>query len=1524
MDKTIYIGLDVGSTTAKVACLESDGTIVFTRYQRHYSDILAVVRGILGELNENFPQATAILAVAGSAGMSVAQRLDLPFVQEVIASSLAIKHFIPQTDVAIELGGEDAKITFFEGNIEQRMNETCAGGTGAFIDQMASYLETDATGLNELAKRHKAIYPIASRCGVFAKTDIMPLLNEGAAKDDIAASIFQAVVDQTVGGLACGRRISGKVAFLGGPLHFLSELRKRFIVSLKLPDDHILFPENAQYFVALGAAMEARALEQKKAAATLPLASIVERLNSLGQVCLDETEKLPPLFTSHADVGAFNTRNKARATPRADISTARGELFLGFDIGSTTFKAALIDRHGCIYYSHYGNSQGNPLALAVSVLKDIYAQLPQGANIAHTGATGYGGGLIKAALHLDIEEVETIAHYQAARHLFPKVSFILDIGGQDMKCLHVNNGVIDRIMLNEACSAGCGVFIETFAKSLGMNSGSFAQEALLAAYPVDLGSRCTVFMNSKVKQAQKEGASVGDIAAGLAYSVIRNALYKVIKITHADELGQYVVAQGGSFLNDALLRAFELLLGREIYRPDIAGLMGAYGIALMAAHEYEAKSFTVNAYEDRLPVTTLSSAIISKSALDTFTCDSSTRRCAGCGNKCLLTMTRFSDGRRHVSGNRCEKGGMQGKAAKQAVPNLYTYKYRRLFDYYKPLKAEEAVRGVIGMPRALNMFENYPFWFTFFTTLGFRVELSAPSSKEVYDLGLATIPSQTVCYPAKLAHGHILDLLHRGVKDIFYPSLPWEHKEYPEADNHFNCPVVAGYPELLRLNIDEIAAYNARLHTPFLPINDSARLIKRLRSELKAIPQGRDISKKAIAYAVQAAEKEMAAFRNQVQKVGESVLRRIAEGRGDYVGIILAGHPYHIDPGINHGIANMIEHMGVAVLTEDSVAHLASPPQLEVVNQWTYHARLYRAAAVTVTNPYVKLVQLTSFGCGLDAITSEQVQGILEDHGSIFTLLKIDEGTNLGASRIRIRSLLATTTASRDENGDSAGRGDRDNPPSSGLGLLGRTIGSIKPLSHLSTTSRVCLNELSEKVNSLIPDVSWQRFVSPVAVPGGEGCFYDEAMVLRETSPLAGTELSKQLVKKSKERVLFTPEMRSTHTILVPQMSPVHFSMVEATLRAEGYKAKLLPSVNRQAIEFGLKHVNNDVCYPAQMVIGQLLQAVKSGVYDRHKIALIISQTGGACRATNYLAFLRKALDNIGAGHIPVLSFNTSGLETHPGFSLTGNFLKRIIRGAIYGDVLSRLFYATRPYEVHAGDAANTLAIQSALCAEAIDKDDKKVFANTLQTMVKEFAAIPIVREKRPKVGIVGEIYLKYNPTANNNLMDIIEAEGGEAVPADMVHFFLYCLHGEQFRAQYLDGGLKPALKSMFYIWWVEQMRNVARKALQAYPRFGTICTLPALAELASEVVSLGHQAGEGWLLTAEMIEHIHNDAPNIICLQPFACLPNHITGKGVAKEIKRLYPHANIAAIDYDSGASEVNQLNRIKLLMAVAHRNM
>ena len=1584
MKNTLFLGLDIGSTTVKLAFLDARASIIHADYQRHFSDIGTALLTMLNNAAPHVQGAHIIPAIAGSAGMALAKAAGIPFVQEVIASTISIRHCIPDTDVAIELGGEDAKITFFSGSIDQRMNETCAGGTGAFIDQMASFLQTDATGLNELASRHTAIYPIAARCGVFAKTDIMPLLNEGAAREDIAASIFQAVVDQTVGGLACGRSIQGRVALLGGPLHFLSELRKRFVKTLALPPEQVIFPENALCFVALGAALEMRdhvrghgASRHTAKPREWTMKELVGCIRHCVQAVRGETAPLPPLFASADEYREFQTRHACHQTPRADLRLHSGPVFLGMDIGSTTIKAAVIDAHGTLLHSHYSHSQGEPLAAARDILTNVYRLMPAGAWLARAGATGYGGGLIRAAFGADLDEVETVAHYTAACTLFPEATFILDIGGQDMKCMHIADGVIDRIMLNEACSAGCGVFVETFAKSLGMETSRFVTEALASRKPVDLGSRCTVFMNSKVKQAQKEGATVGDIAAGLAYSVIRNALYKVIKAPDASALGPHVVAQGGAFFNDALLRAFELLLGRTIFRPDISGLMGAYGVALLARDEYQRLCDATPAMSgfgatiEKHPVTLqhplpkaptrlplAQSSLITAQALAAFHWESKTLRCRGCGNRCLITLNTFSNGNQHCSGNRCEKGGLAAGVEKPApAANLYAYKYRRLFDHYQPLPAHHAPRGVIGIPRALNMYENYPFWFTLFTQLGFRVELSAPSSKKLYNSGISTIPSQTACYPAKLAHGHVLDLARSGVQHIFFPCISNEDREFSEATGTYNCPVVTGYPELLRLNIEELQQRKVTLHTPFLPLDKPHTLANHLATLLREISCGSPPGKAEIAKAIQRATTEKERFQGHMQRVGKRVLNHVISRQGPEFAVVLSGHPYHIDPGINHGIADMIADMGVAVLTEDSVAHLKTDgpmPRLRVVNQWTYHARLYRAAALSTQFRRASFVQLTSFGCGLDAITSEQAQEIVETSGRLYTLLKIDEGANLGAARIRVRSLLAAERAKAKQRNTrrqpssirkvvcryknpptgpgSAGymhnlrvrgraqadkalhtlQGAASVPVLPILAGVGETVvSSLMQLPGMTDNCTLCSGYAGATGTMPTPDRASVLFRHPHPQEPRRG--------LAQPCPSCGTGSS-----SAGQRPVFTEAMRATHTLLVPQLSPVHFTYVERAVGADGYKVELLPHVCRQAIETGLKYVNNDMCYPALMTVGQLVLAVQSKKYDTNSIALLMSQTGGGCRATNYIPFLRKALEDAGFGHIPVLSFNISGLEEHPGFTVSSSMLKRVIRGAILGDVMARLYYRTRPYELTPGMTDTVLAEMLEYCSRAVLDPSGSVFVQTLEHTVDHFAAIPIRNEVRPRVGVVGEIYLRYNADANNNVMDVIEAEGGEAVPGDIVNFLLYCLYDDIFRAKNLGGSFIRATKKRFFIWWVERLRSHARKVFARYPRYGHISTLYELADKASSIIGLGHQTGEGWLLTAEMMEFLESGTPNVVCLQPFACLPNHITGKGVVKELKHRYPDANIAAVDYDSGASEVNQLNRIKLMMAVAHNNL
>ncbi len=1006
----LRLGLDVGSTTVK-GVVYDDGArrTLWCRYARHFSDVIKTLHELVTEVRDAFPQRSFSVAMTGSAGIGAARKLGLPFVQEVIASAEAVTEFLPGTDVVIELGGEDAKITFFDGSIDQRMNETCAGGTGAFIDQIAVTLKTDAAGLNELASRHETIYPIAARCGVFTKSDVTMLLNEGATREDVAASVLQAVVDQTVGGLACGRKIRGNVAFLGGPLHFLPELRRRFTETLKLTPEQERTPENAHFFVALGAALvtvKGRALS----VAENGMMTATELWRRLYHVMTHEhtreTDRLQALFSCEADYENFTARHEALKAPRAELKNARGGLFLGVDAGSTTTKVVLTDEDARILWHWYGANRGEPVETVRQVLAEIYECLPDGAWLRNACVTGYGEKMIQAALGVDEGEVETLAHFTAARHFVPDVSFILDIGGQDIKCIYIQAGRVEKIILNEACSSGCGSFIEAFAQSLGYGVADFAAEGIFAPAPIDLGTRCTVFMNSKVKQAQKENASVADISAGLAYSVAKNALYKVLKIADTAELGSHVMVQGGTFHNPVVLRALETLIGREVFRVDISGIMGAYGAALIACQRIGG-----NAYGNTGGNENKKSRVLGPEAVRDFRMTSRMHRCAGCENKCLLSTHTFSGEKKFVSGNKCERMAVHAAGAEEKIAplNLWHEQHERVFKQYMPRDPSDAPRGEIGLPRVLNMFENYPFWFTLFHEAGFRVTLSRPSRSEMYNKGLDSISSQTLCYPAKMVHGHVLDLLERGVNRIFYPAQPVERREFADVFASFNCPVVGSYPEVIRLNMDEIREPGVMFIAPFLPTDDAKKIYKTLRPILKPLGVRRSVLWQAVQKAFAAQD----AYKSDLRRMGENAVEALL--RTGQPAIILAGRPYHLDPLIHHGIPELITAHGAAVLAGDAVAHLGQELlfPMQIVDQWGYHARLYRAATFAARHPQFQMVQLTSFGCGLDAVTAEQVMEILASVGKAHTLLKIDEGAQLGAVKIRIRSLLSTMTDAR-------------------------------------------------------------------------------------------------------------------------------------------------------------------------------------------------------------------------------------------------------------------------------------------------------------------------------------------------------------------------------------------------------------------------------------------------------------------------------------------------------------------------------
>ena len=1456
----IRLGIDVGSTTVKVAVLDDNDKLIYGDYQRHRADIrstiIAVVNKALDFLVANVEggeRRTITAKVTGSGGLSVSQWLNIPFIQEVIAATTSVKKLIPQTDVVIELGGEDAKITYFRGGVEQRMNGTCAGGTGAFIDQMAALLETDASGLNELAKGMQQIYPIAARCGVFAKTDIQPLINEGARREDIAASIFQAVVSQTISGLACGKPIRGHVAFLGGPLHFLDQLRQRFIETLKLKDDEIIVPEDSQLFVASGCAFGAERrfsgtgeIGDGNGQFKFPtISEFRENLKNLVGAELSEVQRLEPLFKNQAELDEFEVRHSEQKAKRGELTKTHGPVFLGLDSGSTTTKACLIDKDGRIIWDFYAHNQGNPVELAVQVLKDLYAKLPEDVYIARAVSTGYGEALFQAALGVDSGEVETITHFRAANFFVPGVEFLLDIGGQDMKCLRMKDGAIVSIQLNEACSSGCGSFLDNFANTMGMDVKEFGKIALMAQKPVDLGSRCTVFMNSRVKQAQKEGASVADIAAGLSYSVIKNALFKVIKLRKASDIGEKVVVQGGTFFNDAILRAFEKIAGVQVYRPDVAGLMGAYGSALIAFDQWQ-DLMAPKPGEPEGTVHDVRSGIATLKQLENFHVDLELRRCGKCQNNCLLTINTFSTGdekRTFITGNRCEKGaelegnvidasnkkntGLDGDDA-GPLPNLFEWKYKRLFNYV-PRKPDEAPMGDVGIPRVLNMYENYPLWFTFFNELGFRVILSQRSSRNVYEKGLETIPSESVCYPGKISHGHVVSLLQRGVKFIFYPCAPYEYQEDPGAGNHYNCPIVTSYPEVLRNNVDELRQDPTVTYMdPFLPIYDKAALAERLCEEMiKKFPS---LTREAIFAAVDKAWAEQEKFREDVRQKGEEALEEIITKGGS--GIVLAGRPYHLDPEINHGIPEMINGLGLAVLTEDSVAHLGNIERpLRIIDQWVYHNRLYRAAQFVSEMPSLELVQLTSFGCGLDAVTADQVDEILRAKSRMYTLIKIDEGSNLGAVRIRIRSLIAAVKERRRNK-------------------------------------------------------------------------------------------TKPVIKSSAyNRVVFTEEMRKNYTIIGPQMSPIHFRILEKAFAACGYNFVVLDAVDPKAVEAGLKYVNNDACYPSLLVAGQMISALESGKYDLDRTALIITQTGGGCRATNYIGFIRRALNDAGWGHIPVLSLSAQGFEKNPGFKINFPLIDNLIKSIMVGDVFMRVLYRVRPYEAIPG-SANQLyekwnARAETLFSKRVSNHD---YNKLIKGIIRDFDNLPLKPIKKPRVGVVGEILVKFHPTANNQIVETIEREGAECVMPDLADFFFYTFSDDIIRHRDLKFTKKSAIISRLLVWALDLYRKKMIKYLKKSRRFEAPTSIYELMKGVDDIVQLGNMTGEGWFLTAEMVELIHGGAPSIACVQPFACLPNHVTGKGMIKELRRRFPEANISAIDYDPGSSEVNQLNRLKLLLSNA----
>lgn len=1399
-------GIDIGSTTIKIVFVNEDNTIKYM-YKRHGSRIKQTLYQCLEEIHSDpewHDQGNLCICITGSGGMQLAKYLNLSFEQEVICSLRAIQDTEKDTDVILELGGEDAKITYTGGQVEQRMNGTCAGGTGSFIDQMAGLLNTDASGLNDLAKDYNQIYPIAARCGVFAKTDIQPLLNEGVSKADIAMSIFHAVVVQTISVLACGRPIKGKVAFIGGPLTFLKELTQHFAQCLELQEEDVITSDYGHVMTAYGAALMSKDSE------SWHMEDLIKAVKDT-DIVSESMKTLPCLF---GDKEAYNTFLIQHDTGpvEGDITKAQGPCFLGIDAGSTTTKAVLINKEQEILYQFYKNNGGDPIACVKEMLLDMYRLLSKEAYIGYAVVTGYGEALIQSAFNVDCGEVETISHYYGAKHFCKEVDTLLDIGGQDMKCLRIREGRVDEILLNEACSSGCGSFLETFAKGVDLDIHQFVEKALYAPRPVDLGTRCTVFMNSKVKEAQRDQVPIENIAAGLCYSVIKNALYKVIKLRRLQDLGEHIVVQGGTFKNDAVLRCLENLMGKRVIRPRNSEVMGAFGASLLAQERY--------AHSGKQQ-----SQILGYEEVKGIKHERKSRRCKGCTNNCMLTINTFDESRTFITGNRCDRF-IDNAKAKEKLPNMMDYKLKRLFQYYKPLREDKVIRGCIGIPRVLNFYENYPFWFTFFTELGYKVILSDPSTKKLYEEGIATIPSETACYPAKIVHGHIMNLVKKGVKKIFYPCITHEIQEDQKAHNCFNCPVVTSYSENIKNNMEVLEEEEITLINPFLPYNHDSKLIKRLYQELKA----EGLLYPDIKRAVKKARKAMKKYTRDIRKKGEEIVAFTKENQ--LPAICLGGRPYHVDEEINHGIPDLINKLGYAVLTEDSIAHLGHVERpMRIHDQWVYHTRLYNAASYVAKTEHIEFVQLNSFGCGIDAITSEELHQILAREKKAYTVLKIDEVSNLGAVRIRLRSLKAYT-------------------------------------------------------------------------------------LMKQQNSLSHTK------ERKTPHIYSTAKDQKTHTIIAPQFSPIHFKLFEPIFRGHGFNLTILSNYDH-AMDTGLKYVNNDMCYPAMVVIGQIISYLEREKHDldMENTSVMLAQTGGGCRFTNYIGALRQALDHAGYNQVAIISLtpmpNLDKRLQIKGYTLP--MLWQLMISVYYGDLLMFLVYAKRPYEKQEGAVNALLDYWFKYLAEMTLKHySYGTFKKTCGEIVSSFNALSLKQEKKGRIGLVGELLVKLSPAANNMLVDYLEGEGYEVAMTGLENLFLAAGYNNVYRYHhtrnkffhYQIARLFIKLNTIFQ----KSLNDSIRHASGVAPATG----IYELADMAKPILQQGNQTGEGWMMAAEIVEMYEQGIKNFIIMCPFGCLPGHVTGRGIMRKMKKLYPDIHIVAIDYDPNASEVNQINRIKLMLS------
>jgi predicted CoA-substrate-specific enzyme activase len=1401
LDSYYRVGIDIGSTTAKVVVCSDTGEVLFARYRRHYALTVETVREMLSEALSLFGDVSIDPVLTGSAALGIAQSYSLPFLQEVVASSRFVSHRWPDVKTFIELGGEDSKVIFFENGSQpdMRMNGSCAGGTGAFIDQMATLLGVSLSDFDLLSGDNSQIHPIASRCGVFAKTDVQSLLSNSVPRADIAASVFHSVALQVAATLFKGKSGEKKVFFAGGPLGFFPGLKRAFMNVLNLTDDDVVRTDSPELVAALGAA-----LHHGDPSDMLSLTECIKRLETK-KAATTVTKKLTPLFASADEYASWNVRHSSATIKKARLNEADGEeCFLGIDSGSTTTKILLMDAHQRVLQSYYASNNGDPIATVRTGLAQFGQKiLEAGVNIrvARTAVTGYGEDLIKAAFGIDDGVVETLAHYRAARAFSPDVSFILDIGGQDMKAIFIRDGSISDIQINEACSSGCGSFIETFARSLDYDVETFARVACNSNSPFDLGTRCTVFMNSKVKQAQSEGATVEDISAGLAYAVIKNSLYKVLKLTSPSLLGDTIVVQGGTFRNPAVLRAFEILTGKNVIRPDIPELMGAYGAAITSRDNHLAEP-RVSDFAGFFP---------SQGADD---CRRDLIHCRGCENACPVTRLTFANSRRYFTGNRCENTFSNSGRTERKGKNIVATKMKILFDQSNKVDGTPIL--TFGIPRALNFFEDFPFWSTYLAACGFQVVLSGPSTVELFEKAVQTVMSDNICFPGKLVHGHVYDLIEKKVDRIFYPNVIFEKKEHASSSNSYNCPVVTGYPDVVRSAIDPEGTWGIPLDTPTISFQDPRLLGMQLRRFVKTFGVSRTRSDLALKKALEAQDRFKAAM---IEK-GKEILDE-AE-RDDRLVIVLAARPYHLDPLINHGIPELLTSLGVHVLTEDALP-LDMCRVLKdnaIIAQWEYPNRILAAAEYVGTQKNMRMVQLVSFGCGLDALSSDESRRVLEKEGHPCTVIKIDEIANLGAARIRLRSLLEASIAT----------------------------GRVKTAPAI------------------------QRTVAPI----------------------------------------------SERTVLMPWVSPMYSPIFSPLAMAFGIKMDILPPQDRSSVELGLQYVNNDVCYPAIIIVGDVLRALRTGRYDPSKTSFFYAQTFGQCRATNYLPLARKALESAGFGDVVTLSISDLIGRKDSLIKMSAKeVMKKFVLGVIFADALARLYYGCAPREIVKGKAAAIQQKYLDMVGIEASRADKKALLSILRQAIAEFNAIPTTDEPIPLVGMVGEIYVTYNGFSNNNIVDWFIDQGVEVLVPSLFTFFAQYFTNERYGYRtFLVRSRKSLLMTNLLDFYSGHFIRRVEEVMSSFRYYRKPHDLTVLAKETEAVASLANQAGEGWLLTAEMISMIHSGVQDIVCAQPFGCLANHITGKGISRRLKELYPQTNVLFLDMDAGHSEVNLLNRLHFI--------